>query len=60
MVSHVDRCLWKEILESYGDSELAYLTSCYLDFRVTELLNPNFMLTRPKTVMRGDKYCDFC
>ena len=56
----MDRCLWKEILESYGDSELAYLTSCYLDFRVTELLNPNFMLTRPKTVMRGDKYCDFC
>ena len=60
VVSRVDRCLWKEILEPYGDPELAYYTSCYLDFRVTELLNPNFMLTRPKTVMQGDKYCDFC
>jgi hypothetical protein len=60
VVSRVDRCMWKEILEPYGDPELAYHASCYLDFHVAELMNPNFMLTRTKTVMQGDKYCDFC
>ncbi|MFX1302296.1 MAG: L-2-amino-thiazoline-4-carboxylic acid hydrolase [Promethearchaeota archaeon] len=32
---------------------------CYSDFQGAQNLNPNFVLTRTKTLMMGDDYCDF-
>ena len=42
------------------DSELSYFMTCYTDFENTKNLNPDFILTRSKTLMMGDDYCDFC
>lgn len=60
LVVRVDMCSWQMVLKPYEDPELAYLTSCYYDFHAAEVMNPNFRLTRTKTLMQGDGYCDFC
>lgn len=60
LVGRTDRCMLKEILESYGDPELAYTTICHHHFHVAEVGNSNFMLTMTKTLVQGDNYCDFC
>ena len=39
---------------------LCYAMLCYSDFQGAKNLNPNFILTRTKTIMMGDEYCDFC
>ena len=55
----VKRCEWAEALKDF-DSELCYAMLCYSDFQGAKNLNPNFILTRKKTIMMGDNYCDFC
>ncbi len=55
----VKRCEWAEALKDF-DSELCYAMLCYSDFQGAQNLNPNFILTRTKTLMKGDEYCDFC
>jgi hypothetical protein len=60
MIARVNQCSWQKILEPFGDPELAYLTSCYYDFHAAKVMNPNFKLTRTKTLMQGDELCDFC
>ncbi|MFW9970236.1 MAG: L-2-amino-thiazoline-4-carboxylic acid hydrolase [Candidatus Odinarchaeota archaeon] len=55
----VKKCEWAEALKDF-DSELCYAMLCYSDFQGAQNLNPNFILTRKKTLMMGDDYCDFC
>lgn len=55
----VNKCRWAEVMKGL-DLELSYILTCYTDFENTKNLNPNFILTRSKTLMRGDDYCDFC
>ncbi|MFX0022645.1 MAG: L-2-amino-thiazoline-4-carboxylic acid hydrolase [Candidatus Hermodarchaeota archaeon] len=55
----VKKCEWAEALKKF-DSELCYAMLCYSDFQGAQNLNPNFILTRTKTLMMGDDYCDFC
>ncbi len=55
----VKKCEWAEALKVF-DSELCYAMLCYSDFQGAQNLNPNFILTRTKTLMMGDEYCDFC
>lgn len=55
----VKKCEWAEALKAF-DSELCYAMICYSDFQGAQNLNPNFILTRKKTLMMGDDYCDFC
>lgn len=55
----VKKCEWAEVLKDL-DSELCYAMLCYSDFEGAKNLNPNFILTRKKTLMMGDDYCDFC
>ncbi len=55
----VKKCEWAEALKDF-DSELSYAMLCYSDFQGAQNLNPNFILTRTKTLMMGDEYCDFC
>jgi hypothetical protein len=55
----VNKCEWAEALKNF-DSEFCYVMLCYSDFEGAKNLNPNFILTRTKTLMMGDEYCDFC
>ena len=55
----VNKCRWAEVLED-SDHELSYAMMCYQDFENTKNQNPNFILTRTKTIMQGNEYCDFC
>lgn len=55
----VKKCAWAESLKDF-ESELCYAMLCYSDFQGAKNLNPNFILTRTKTIMMGDEYCDFC
>ena len=55
----VKRCEWADALKEF-DSEFCHAMLCYSDFEGAKNLNPNFVLTRKKTLMMGDDYCDFC
>ncbi len=55
----VKKCRWAEVLKDF-DPELSYAIMCYGDFENAKNLNPNFILTRTKTRLMGDEYCDFC
>lgn len=55
----VKKCRWAEVMKDF-DLELSYAIMCYTDFENAKNLNPNFILTRSKTIMMGDDYCDFC
>lgn len=55
----VSRCAWADSMKNF-DSELSYTFICNSDFKNASLMNPDFILTRTKTIMQGDPYCDFC
>ncbi len=62
-VCRIDRCMIVEALESFDknlDTEIAYLTACINDYGHARMVNKNFTLTREKTIMEHDEYCDFC
>jgi hypothetical protein len=60
IVSKVTRCMWHELLSQFNDAEIAYAVACHVDFTVATCSNENLVLTRNKTLMQGDEYCDFC
>lgn len=55
----VKRCEWADALKEF-DSEFCFAMLCYSDFKGAQNLNPNFVLTREKTLMMGNNYCGFC
>jgi len=59
MLYKVKKCRWAEVLKDF-DLELCYAMNCYSDFENAKNQNPNFILTRTKTILMGDDYCDFC
>ena len=59
IVYKVKKCRWAEVLQDC-DKEICYSMMCYQDLFQVKNLNPDFNLTRSKTIMQGDEYCDFC
>ena len=59
MLYKVSRCKWAEVLKDF-DLKFCYSMMCYQDFENAKNQNPNFILTRTKTILMGDDYCDFC
>ena len=59
LVYKVRKCKWAEVLQDC-DREICYSMMCYQDLFQVKNLNPDFNLTRTKTIMQGDDYCDFC
>ncbi|MFX0023994.1 MAG: L-2-amino-thiazoline-4-carboxylic acid hydrolase [Candidatus Hermodarchaeota archaeon] len=59
MVCKVTKCRWAEDLKDI-DPEIGYTMMCHQDFERAKNFNPNFVLTRNHTLMKGDEYCDFC
>lgn len=53
-------CLFGEALREVEDPELMYLIICYEDFFSVKHHNPNFAMSRSKTIVQGDNLCDFC
>ena len=58
--SKTTRCMWADIFSKFPDSELAYAVACHYDFNAARYINKNFRLTRTKTLIQGDEFCDFC
>ncbi len=55
----VTRCIEAEVFSELPDLELANLLECYGDFSRLPYINPNFVLTRTKTLVDGHPFCDF-
>ena len=53
------KCLWFEVMKELEDQELCHTICCTGDFQTYKMLNPNCELSRPKTLITGDSYCDF-
>ncbi|MHA1211865.1 MAG: L-2-amino-thiazoline-4-carboxylic acid hydrolase [Candidatus Heimdallarchaeota archaeon] len=53
------RCIWAEIYAELPDLKLASLLDCHGDFSKMPYVNPNFALSRTKTLVEGHSYCDF-
>ena len=56
---NVVRCKYAEMYKSMGLEELGFDLSCNRDFNLVKGFNQNIKLTRKKTLMQGDDYCDF-
>ncbi|MFW9820954.1 MAG: L-2-amino-thiazoline-4-carboxylic acid hydrolase, partial [Candidatus Thorarchaeota archaeon] len=59
LVYKIKKCRWAEDLKDL-DPEIGYTIMCYQDFERAKSFNPDFVLTRNHTLMKGDEYCDFC
>lgn len=56
----VQRCRSAEAIADWPDKELLYYLKCYGDYFNYQKRNKYFVLTRSKTLMKGNDYCDFC
>jgi hypothetical protein len=56
----VDKCVNFDVLKEVNDPELTDVLACYGDTASFESMNPNFVFTMTKTLMKGDPYCDKC
>lgn len=54
------KCRWHEIMKELNDLDFCYAVACHGDFEAVKNENPAFVLTRTRTLMQGDDYCDFC
>ena len=56
----ITRCLWVDILKEFDDPKISYAVACHHDLHAARYINKNFRLTRKKTLMQGNGFCDFC
>jgi hypothetical protein len=59
----ITKCMKEKALQIFNkdlDREFAHIVECYPDFHRTKRMNENFVLTRERSLMMGNKYCDFC
>lgn len=54
----VTECLWAKTFREIGAENLGYLLICHPDYAVCQGFNPKIHMTRSKTLMQGDAYCD--
>lgn len=47
-------------MKPFNDPELSYIVACYGDTTGVQAENPNFVLTRTTTLIKGGPYCDNC
>jgi len=59
MVFKITKCKWAELMKDL-DPDFGYASLCSTDYEIAKNYNPEFTLTRNKTLMEGDEYCDFC
>jgi L-2-amino-thiazoline-4-carboxylic acid hydrolase len=54
----VTKCLWAKTFREMGAAELGYSLICYRDYTECQGFNPKITMTRSKTLMQGDDYCN--
>jgi L-2-amino-thiazoline-4-carboxylic acid hydrolase len=54
----VTECLWAKSFREMGAAELGYRLICQRDYADCQGFNSNITLTRSKTLMQGDDYCN--
>jgi L-2-amino-thiazoline-4-carboxylic acid hydrolase len=54
----VTECLWAKTFREMGAAEIGYALICYRDYADCQGFNPKINLTRSKTLMQGDDYCN--
>ena len=54
----VTECLWAKTFREIEAAEIGYLLSCYPDYASCQGFNPKITMTRSKTIMQGDNYCN--
>ena len=59
LILKVSRCAWADVMQEF-ESDTSFSFICSTDFKNASMLHPNFVLTRTKTLMQGDAFCDFC
>jgi len=55
----VTRCRYAEMYERLGLKEFGFCLSCNRDFSLIKGFNPRLKLIRTRTIMQGDRSCDF-
>ncbi len=56
---NVTRCAYAEMYRELGLADLGFELSCTRDYAMLRGFNPKMKLDRTKTIMQGDKICDF-
>lgn len=54
----VTECLWAKTFRELGAAEIGYSLICHRDYADCQGFNPRITLTRSKTLMQGDEYCN--
>ena len=54
----VKECLWAKTYREANAADLGYLLICYGDYALARGFNPKMRLTRTKTLMQGDNFCN--
>jgi hypothetical protein len=54
----VTECLWAKTFREMGAAEIGYSLICYRDYAHCQGFNPKITMSRSKTLMQGDDYCN--
>jgi hypothetical protein len=54
----VTECLWAKTLREIGEADIGYLLICHPDYSYCQGFNPQISMSRSKTLMQGDSYCN--
>ncbi|MFX1391602.1 MAG: L-2-amino-thiazoline-4-carboxylic acid hydrolase [Promethearchaeota archaeon] len=52
------KCLWAKTFLELGAPDIGYAICCNPDFAMAKAFHPNLKLTRTKSLMKGDNFCD--
>jgi len=55
---NITECIWAEVFKDMNETEIGYCVNCYNDFAMAKIYHPKIRLTRTKTCMQDDDYCD--
>lgn len=54
----VTECLWAKTFREIGAAEIGYWLICHPDYAYCQGFNPRISMSRSKTLMQGESYCD--
>ena len=57
--ARVDGCRFAEFYRGMNAPELGFMLCCGQDYPITEGMDPNAVMRRPKTIMQGHDHCEF-
>ena len=54
----VTECLWAKTFRDLGAAEIGAMLICHRDYADCRGFNPRITMTRSKTLMQGDEFCN--